>query len=154
MSPFKMPPQVGRLVLMALAILVFYGVARTLLKPRTFGEYGWFRGAALAETAARKPVFAGAKSCDECHPDVLQKLAKYEHKTISCESCHGPSREHADNPDIKAPKEKFEDGDCLRCHQLNPSRPAWLKQVDPAEHYRVDHCTGCHEPHQPKEAPP
>ncbi len=153
MSSSKMPPQIVRLVLLTLGIVGSYGVAWKLLVPKTFGEYGWYRGAALGEIAARKPVFAGMKSCDECHSDVLQKLAKYEHRTVSCESCHGPGRAHADDPDIKTPRGQFADGDCLRCHQSNPTRPLWIKQVDPIEHYRADKCTGCHVGHQPKEAP-
>lgn len=153
MSSSKMPPQIRRLVLLTLGIVGSYVVARKLLTPPTFGEYGWYRAAALEENAAHKPVFSGMKSCDECHSDVLQKVAKYEHKTVSCESCHGPSRMHADDPDVKTPRGTLADGDCLRCHQSSPSRPSWLKQVDPIEHYRSDKCTGCHIAHQPKETP-
>lgn len=153
MSSFRVPPQLVRLALLTLGIVVSYGVARHFLVPKTFGQYGWFRGAALEEVAARKPLFSGMGSCDECHSDVIQKLSKFEHGTLSCESCHGPSRAHASDPDVKTPRGKFEDTDCLRCHLSSPSRPKWLKQVDPLEHYRVDHCTGCHLPHQPKETP-
>lgn len=153
MSGSRMPPQIVRLILLILGVVGSYGVARMLLVPPTFGEYGWFRGAALEELAATKPVFSGMKSCDECHSDVLQKVAKYEHKSVSCESCHGPSRPHAGDPDVKPPKAKFADSDCLGCHQSSPSRPSWLKQVEPLEHFRGDKCTGCHVPHQPKEMP-
>ena len=153
MSFFKMPPQIVRLVLLTLVVGGSYAVARMLLVPASFGEYGWFRGAAIEELRAKKPVLAGMKACDECHSDVLGKLAKYEHKAISCESCHGFSRPHADNPDVKPPKVKFADNDCLSCHQASPSRPQWLKQVEPLEHFRGDKCTGCHVPHQPKEIP-
>ena len=153
MSLFKLPPQIVRLVLLTLGVAGSYGVARMLLMPPSFGEYGWFRGAALGEIAAAKPVLSGMKACDECHSDILQRLAKHEHKTLSCETCHGPSRAHAGDPDVKAPKEKFVDSDCLRCHQSSPSRPTWLKQVDPNEHFRGDQCVGCHVPHQPKEVP-
>ena len=48
-------------------------VARAFLTPATFGEYGWYRGAALEELAARTPVYAGKKACDECHSDILHK---------------------------------------------------------------------------------
>ena len=153
MNPLKMPPQIIRLVLLSLGIAGSYAVARVLLVPASFGEYGWFRGAALEEAAASKPVFSGMKSCNECHDEILQQLAKYDHKTLSCESCHGPSREHAGNPDLTTPKGKFADSDCLRCHQSSPSRPAWLKQVEPVDHFHGDRCTSCHVPHQPKETP-
>jgi hypothetical protein len=148
-----MPPQIVRLVLLTLGIVGSYCVARKLLVPKTFGEYGWFRGAALGEIAARQPVFSGMKSCDECHSEILQRLAKHEHKGVSCESCHGPSRAHAEDPDVEPSRVKFADSDCLRCHQSSPSRPLWFKQVDLLEHFRDDRCTGCHQPHQPMETP-
>ncbi len=44
----------------------------------------------------------GARRVRECHSEIFPKLAKGPHKTISCETCHGVSRDHADNPDIKA----------------------------------------------------
>jgi hypothetical protein len=148
-----MPPQILRLVLLTLGVAGSYAAARMILVPKSFGEHGWFRGAALTEVAAAKPVYSGMKSCDECHEDILKKVAKYEHKTVSCESCHGPAKAHAGDPDVKTPKVKFADSDCLRCHQSSPSRPTWLKQVEPAEHFRGDKCVGCHIPHQPKETP-
>ena len=151
MGRFKMPPQILRLVLLTLGILGSYSVARALLTPASFHQYGWFRGAALQEIAAREPIFAGRKACSECHDDIAQKLARAEHRTISCESCHGPGRAHGDNPDQKMNKPG--DALCLRCHQANPARPAWLKQIDPSTHYHGDKCIGCHVPHQPNEVP-
>jgi hypothetical protein len=97
--PF-IPPQIARLMLLAAGIVAAYLVARYFLTPPSFGQYGWFRGEALAEIASREPLFAGRKACDECHSDETQKLAKFEHKTVSCESCHGTGKAHADNPDI------------------------------------------------------
>lgn len=150
-----MPPQILRIVILTAGVIGSYGVARMVMVPATYGDYGSYRGAALGELAAAKPVYSGVKVCDECHSDVLEGLVKYEHKTISCESCHGPSRNHATDPDVKTPRGKFTDTDCLRCHQTSASRPLWLKQVDPNEHYRGDKsCSACHLAHQPNEKPP
>ena len=91
------------------------------LTPPSFGQYGWYRGDALAEIASRPPVFAGKKACDECHSDILHKLAADAHKTLSCEACHGVSREHGDNPDILP--DKATGSHCIRCHEANPARP-------------------------------
>ena len=66
----RLPPQILRLVLLTLGIVGTYLVARTLLVPQSFGEYGWYRGAALGEIASRTPVFAGKKACEECHADA------------------------------------------------------------------------------------
>ena len=150
MRPFKLPPQILRLVLLTLAIVGSYLVARALLTPPTFGQYGWYRGAALEEIAARPPVFAGKQACDECHSDILHKLAADAHKTLSCEACHGVSREHCDNPDILPVK--VTGSHCLRCHEANPARPAWLKQIVVKDHYGPK-CTECHLPHQPNQTP-
>jgi predicted CXXCH cytochrome family protein len=151
MGRFKMPPQILRLVLLTLGIVGSYVGARTLLTPASFGQYGWFRGAALEEISARTPVYAGRKACAECHEDIGHKLALAEHKTISCESCHGVGRAHADNPDVQITKPG--DALCLRCHGFNPSRPKWLKQITVEDHYRGEKCAGCHVPHQPNQVP-
>ncbi len=149
---FKVPPQIVRLLLLAIAIVGSYAVARSILTPKTFGQYGWYRGEALAEMASREPVFAGKKACEECHSDEVQKLAKFGHKTLSCEGCHGAGQAHADNPDIKIEVLNF--SQCLRCHQSNPSRPKWHKQIVVKTHYSSgSKCTECHVPHAPGEVP-
>jgi len=150
MRLFKLPPQILRLVLLTLAIVGSYLVARAFLTPPSFGQYGWYRGAALGEIAARPPVFAGKQACDECHSDILHKLAADAHKTLSCEACHGVSRDHCDNPDILPVK--VTGSHCLRCHEANPARPAWLKQIVVKDHYGPK-CTECHLPHQPNQTP-
>jgi hypothetical protein len=82
---------------------------------------------------------------------VLEKLAKAEHKTLSCEGCHGVSQDHAANPDITPIK--LTGNHCIRCHEANPSRPAWFKQITVKNHYTGQKCTECHVPHQPNEVP-
>ena len=146
-----MPPQVFRLVLLTIAIVASYFVARALLTPETFYQYGFYRGEALLEHASHEPVYAGRKACTECHEDIVKKLAVKEHKTLGCETCHGVSQGHVDNPDLKLVK--IGDNSCLRCHENNGSRPAWMKQITVKDHFRGDKCTGCHLPHQPTEMP-
>lgn len=153
MSRFKLPPQVVRLVILTLGIVSSYAVARHFLTPDSFGEWGHFRGDALKEISSREPRYAGAKSCLECHSDVQAKLSKYEHKTINCESCHGISRAHGADPD-KHDALKPDDATCMRCHEYNVARPAWLKQIELSKHYSGQgKCVECHIPHQPNEVP-
>ncbi|MBU6398968.1 MAG: cytochrome C [Verrucomicrobia bacterium] len=147
---FRLPAQLVRLVLLTVGIVVSYLAARYVLTPVSFGQYGWYRGNALAEIAAREPVYAGKAACDECHSEVLEKIAKGEHQTVSCESCHGVSRAHAEDPDVKPVK--LTGSHCIRCHEANPSRPAWFHQIKVREHYG-ERCTDCHKPHQPNEVP-
>jgi hypothetical protein len=163
---FSMPPQVVRLCLLAVGIVTAYSIARYFLTPPSFQEYGWYRGDALAELAAREPVYAGKKACDECHSELVQKLQKGDHKTLACEGCHGPGEAHAANPDVKIDKSNY--GACVRCHEANPSRPKWHKQIVVKTHYRETKpetkagekpelkpslCTECHVPHAPSEVP-
>jgi hypothetical protein len=150
MRHLKIPPQILRLVLLTVMIVGSYLVARAFLTPPSFGRYGWYRADALAEIAAREPVFAGKRACDECHSDILQKIALKEHRTLSCEACHGVSQEHANNPD-RTPI-KLTAYHCIRCHEANPSRPAWFKQIVVKDHFSGK-CTECHLPHQPTEVP-
>jgi hypothetical protein len=153
MRLFQMPPQVARLVLLTVGIVGSYLTARYFLTPPSFGQYGWYPAAALGEIASRPPVpvFAGKKACEECHSEVCQKLAKHEHKTLSCEACHGTGKAHADNPDVKMTILNY--SHCARCHEASPSRPKWLKQVKTKSHYTGQRCTECHVPHQPNEVP-
>jgi hypothetical protein len=147
-----MPPQVFRLLLLVVGIVVVYTTARYFLTPSSFGQYGWYRGAALGELASRPIVFAGKAACEECHSDQFQKLQKDSHKTLSCEACHGAGDAHAQNPDVKIDRSSV--GACNRCHEANPSRPKWHKQIVSHTHYSgSSKCTECHVPHAPSEVP-
>lgn len=150
-----MPPQVFRIFLLAVGIVGSYLVARHFLTPASFGQYGWYRGKALSELAAREPVYAGKLECAGCHPDEQQKLIKHEHKTLSCEGCHGPGQAHAEKPEKgnidKSGIDKSGFAVCLRCHEANPSRPKFLKQITVKSHYTGSKCTECHIPHTPLE---
>jgi hypothetical protein len=145
----KVPPQVFRIILLAVGIVVSYSIARYFLTPTSFREYGWYRGAALAELATRDPVYAGKQACEQCHADQYQKLMAHEHKSLACESCHGPGQAHADDP-RKDNIQKSSYAVCLRCHEANPSRPKWHKQIVSKNHY-AGKCTECHQPHSPME---
>lgn len=147
----KLPPQITRLVLLTISIVGVYLIARSVLTPPSFGQFGWYRGNALEELRQRPVIYAGRGGCTECHKEAVQKLAKAEHKTLGCETCHGVSQPHVENPDVKLPK--LTDSHCLRCHEFAPARPAWLKQIDSGKHYSGDRCTECHVPHQPTEVP-
>ncbi len=143
------PPQLVRLVLVTLAIIALYFTARYFMTPETFGQFGFYRGASLNEHATRPLSFAGKESCRNCHEEALQLVSQFEHKTLSCETCHGPAMSHVIDPET--PLVKIEDGSCLRCHRSDPSRPSWLAQISLDDHYESDSCTDCHTPHQPNE---
>jgi len=163
-NKFQMPPQILRLFLLAVGIVSAYLIARHFLTPRSFRQYGFYRAEALAEVAARQPSFAGRKACEECHSDEVQKMAKFEHKGLGCEGCHGPGQAHSDDPQTNNIVRSAY-AMCLRCHEVNPSRPKWHKQISLKTHYsptkadakadpRLNSgCTECHVPHAPSEVP-
>lgn len=147
----RFPPQITRLILLTIAIVGSYLVARYFLTPKSFGDYGWYRGNTLTELASPLPVFAGKKACEECHSETQQNLAKGEHKSLSCEGCHGAGQAHADNPDVKMTILSY--SHCVRCHEANPSRPKWHKQISSKTHYTGQKCIECHVSHSPAEVP-
>lgn len=149
---WPLPPQIIRLVLLTVGIVVVYSVARFFLTPPSFHEYGWYRGDALKEVASQQPVYAGAPACMECHEEEAQKLAEAEHQKLSCEVCHGAGQAHVDAPDAHE-MQKLSYSHCVRCHEADPSRPAAHKQIDLADHYTGETCTECHVAHQPNEIP-
>lgn len=151
MRLMKLPPQLFRLVLLTIGIVVVYLTARYFLTPPSFGAYGWYRANALEERASQTPVYAGKQACDECHSEVLATLAAHKHKTLSCETCHGVGKAHAENPDVEFSKLSLTP--CMRCHEANPTRPKWYPQITIKDHYTGERCTECHSPHEPNEVP-
>lgn len=83
---------------------------------------------------------------------------EFEHKTLSCESCHGALADHADADD------KIDDAlvvdranwQCMICHRELLSRPAKVAQftedIEDHEDMREQTlCMKCHNPHDPIE---
>ncbi len=150
MRPVRIPPQILRLVLLTVVILALYFTTRYFLTPPSFGQYGWYRGDALEEIAARPPVFAGKQSCDKnCHAKALETVAKGDHKTVSCEACHGNCRAHVEDRQVKVVAAVT----CTRCHEADPARSTWIHQIESKKHYAGQRCVECHVPHEPNEVP-
>src|SRR5260370_33336536 len=98
----------------------------------------------MTELGAREPVFAGKKACEECHSDEMVKLLKHEHKSLSCEGCHGPGQAHSDNPDVKIDQQNY--SPCDRCHEATPSRPNGHRQMVTKNHNTGATCPEGHGP--------
>ncbi len=130
--------------------LGLFAVARKAVIPPTFGQYGHYRAAAL-DDIRRKPIhFAGQDACAVCHTDQLKVRNAGLHRTIACEACHGPASIHADDPGKSKPAITAIAALCTRCHEANPAKPAWFKQVSTASHNAGTSCEICHQPHSPK----
>jgi hypothetical protein len=148
----RIPEQIRRLpILLVIAVAGLIAV-RSYLVPGDFGEYGHYRGSALAEAASLEIKYAGHHICVDCHDDVVETRNEGYHKGLSCETCHGPAAIHIDDPDegqLRTPRAR---GFCPLCHEYLPSRPTGFPQIVTASHNPRKPCIGCHDPHQP--APP
>lgn len=89
MSVFKDAGHLFRFAgLFVLAFLIFL-VVRHFIVPKSFGQFGHYRGAAIGEIAARPVRFAGHQTCESCHSDEAAKKAAGKHAHVNCEACHG-----------------------------------------------------------------
>lgn len=148
MGSFKDTEHLLRLASVFIIGLILFVIVRSFLIPKSFGQYGHFRGDAIQEIAARPISFAGHQTCENCHSDVLDLKAKGKHARVACESCHGALANHADDPSLKP--EKLEAAVlCVRCHEASNAKPKWFPQVASEDHSSGVPCDTCHQPHSP-----
>lgn len=134
--------------LFVLAFLAFL-VIRGYVVPKSFGQYGHYRGDAIKDIAARPAKFAGHQACESCHTDVLDTKKSGKHAPVNCEGCHGPLAKHADDPASVTPVKPDTAVLCARCHTASAAKPKGFPQVDPASHSNGVPCETCHQPHNP-----
>ena len=153
MSIFKDAGHLFRFAgLFVLAFLVFL-VVRHYVVPKSFGQYGHYRGAAIGEIAQHPAKFAGHEACETCHTDEAAKKKAGKHAHVNCEACHGALAQHADDPTVK-PVLPDTAVLCARCHTASAAKPKGFPQVVPAEHSNGMPCETCHQPHSPGMATP
>ncbi len=151
MSVFKDAGHLFRFAgLFILAFLVFL-VVRHYVVPKSFGQYGHYRGAAMGEIAQLPVKFAGHEACETCHSDVADMKKAGKHAHVNCEACHGALASHASADDPTAVMPVLPDTAvlCARCHTASAAKPKDFPQVDPANHYPGTLCKTCHNPHSP-----
>ena len=144
----KIPEQLKRLSVLAIVAIVLFVPVRNLLVPADFGEYGHYRASALEEAAAQELHYAGHEICNDCHDDIVDTKYSGYHRTVACETCHGPAAAHIDDSDVElaAPRER---GFCPMCHEYLASRPTGFPQIVAASHNPLRPCISCHNPHDP-----
>jgi len=135
-------------VVFVMGLLVFFGV-RAFFVPRSFGEYGHYRGDAIAEAAALPIAYAGHQTCEECHSEVLEVKRKGTHAGVACEACHGPQAKHTEDPVALLPRLPDSAVLCPVCHEASSAKPKSFPQVDTKEHSGGLTCNSCHKPHDP-----
>ena len=94
MNRFKDIEHLLRFAALFVIAFVAFLVIRHFVVPKSFGEYGHYRGAAIAEIAAKPIKFVGHQSygsCEPCHSDILDAKKAGKHAGVNCEACHGPA---------------------------------------------------------------
>ena len=134
-------------VVFVVVFLLFLGI-RSLVIPRSFGQYGHYRGNAIPEIAGRPINFAGHQACETCHVEVLEKKRDGKHAQVNCEACHGPLAKHADDPSVQ-PVKVDTAVLCIGCHAASAAKPKGFPQVAAADHFSGLACETCHNPHSP-----
>ncbi|MDM8516065.1 hypothetical protein QUF76_07695 [Desulfobacterales bacterium HSG16] len=143
------------------AVLGF--LAKVVMTPESFGVYGHYRADAIIEEADREIRHWTNASCSSCHAHEANRHSKGNHKTISCEFCHGTYADHiADGKKVKTLPVMTGDEIktlCLRCHnKAIEARPEdVIKTVAMPDHLKKQNvkethtCNQCHYVHAPLE---
>ena len=150
MSRFKDAEHLLRLALVFAVGAIVFVVLRAILVPKSFGEYGHYRGDAIAQIASQPVKFAGHQTCEGCHADEAGMKSKGVHVSVNCEACHGALASHADDPTGVAPAKLDTAILCVRCHEVNGARPKTFPQITAKNHNAGLPCETCHQPHSPK----
>src|ERR1022692_2109704 len=137
---------------MAIAVVAFV-VLRAAVVPRTFGQYGHYRGAAIAEAASRPLAFAGHDTCETCHTDVVDQKKQGKHVVVPCEACHGAQARHADDPASVKPPKLDTALVCSRCHEANSAKPKAFPRWPPQSTQQASPATPAISPTAPKLTP-
>jgi DnaJ-class molecular chaperone len=146
----RFPDALIRLVI-AFAVLlgtVFLVVRFAIPLPYKSLEVQW--ASTIKQEKAKEIRFAGEVACADCHEDVTREKRGGYHRDLSCETCHGPAKAHADDPDAFKPPSPRDRKFCPVCHTFNPSRPLGFPQINPVAHNPMKPCVTCHQPHDPK----
>lgn len=143
-----MPKHVARLLLLMASVLVLAFIAKTIFTPSSFFRFGHYRADSVTEIAAREPMFQGADYCKTCHGERHAQWSANNHKSVACETCHGPAKGHPANGKLPIPTDTV--ALCTLCHEAMPGRPQTQPQIVVAQHAGNQQCKTCHDPHAPK----
>lgn len=143
------PQQLIPVFLILLVITAVFVVGRILFVPESFGELGHYRALAIDENAAKEIHYAGYQVCIDCHDDVYEEKAASNHRSLSCEVCHGPAADHAEDPGETLPVIPRGRDRCTLCHGYDQARPTGFPQIIPDQHNPGKPCMRCHTPHSP-----
>ena len=143
-----MPKHISRLLLLLAAFFSTALVAKWYFTDDSFYQYGHYRGKSVVEIAAQAPVYQSPGYCQACHGERHAQWSANNHKTVSCEICHGAAQGHPAKGKLPIPADPRRL--CTLCHEKMAERPRAQPQIDLAQHSSGQQCTVCHNAHAPK----
>jgi predicted CXXCH cytochrome family protein len=142
------PKHISRLLLLLAGYFVAFWIAKWLFPPESFYQYGHYRAASVPEIAAQEPVYQTPAYCEACHGERHAQWSANNHKSVSCETCHGAAQGHPANGKLPIPADTRKL--CTLCHERMAERPASQPQIELTQHSPDQQCIVCHNPHAPK----
>lgn len=145
----KIPEQVTRLGLLLILLVGVVFVLRFIVLPADLFSAKPHQAAAAKREMSKPVSYAGVTVCRQCHVEQFELKSAGYHRNVACETCHGPSTGHADDPSSVKPPAPRDRKFCPVCHGYDPSRPTGFPQINPASHNPLKPCITCHDPHDP-----
>lgn len=145
----RLPGPIVRLAFVAVVAVLVLIAVRARFVPETFGDIGHYRAASLDVEAAHEQRYGGLALCAECHVEEAEIKAASYHHGLTCEGCHGPAADHANDPTSYLPEVPEGRTACLRCHDYLAARPTGFPQIIERLHNPLQACAECHDPHDP-----
>lgn len=143
-----MPKHIVRLLLVVATFAAVAYAAKEFFTPESFYRFGTYRADSVREIAGLETVYQTPAYCRDCHGERHAQWSANNHKTVSCETCHGAAKGHPQNGKLPIPSDTVKL--CTLCHEAMPGRPATQPQIDVKEHAGGQQCIVCHNPHAPK----
>jgi len=143
-----MPKHIVRLISLLVACLVVALIVQRLLTVDSFYRFGHYRADNVPEQTAMEVVYQTPQYCQSCHSARHAQWSAGNHKSVSCETCHGAAKGHPQNGKLPIPSDTVKL--CTLCHEAMPERPRTQPQIVVAQHGSGQQCSTCHNPHAPK----
>ncbi|AIY90385.1 cytochrome c3 family protein [Geoglobus acetivorans] len=135
-------------------LIIFLGVIVALrsmgeefypgMADRLLGVEGIYGISGEAKELTKKPVFADAGYCENCHQDVFATINRNYHG-FDCQTCHGPPDGHPGSEMVVNKSSGF----CLMCHRDVIGRYDAVVSTVGDDHGDGRQCVECHNPHEP-----
>jgi len=155
-----MHKHIVRLLTLVAIIAVVATTAKFLAIQDTFHQYGHYRGASVAQIAAKLPKHQGSASCQTCHKEIYTEWSSGMHQKahkdnkvvgtvvksgVNCEVCHnGPAGNHPSKEAMPLSTEDQVTTITHLKHETHPANIADRNLMRDPEDMRIL-CTNCHE---------